>query len=204
MSRPNQHTCPEIDGQTCHCGVDLAINGRPRSRITRFFRVPAGLVSAVAALAVSSGASLALASNEDIALNATYDATSNGEWARTNDVYHDEVTVKSKWFITSTCNSPIECTGTVSSDQGWTAQVRMRNGVWSVDRDLDGWERCADGRVFPGHQRYLFWPVDADGTLDTHSSNVLGGEDKTVGPSGACGVNRWLVVRMPFKLVKME
>ena len=28
------------------------------------------------------------------ALNGTYTATSNGEWARTNDVFHDEVSVR--------------------------------------------------------------------------------------------------------------
>jgi hypothetical protein len=30
----------------------------------------------------------------------------------------------------------------------------------------------------------------------------LSGWDYTVGPSGACGANKWLVIEMPFKLVK--
>jgi hypothetical protein len=30
------------------------------------------------------------------------------------------------------------------------------------------------------------------------------GLDKTVGPSGACGINQWQSVRMPFTLSKIE
>ena len=39
----------------------------------------------------------ARASADDLALNGTYIATSNGDWARTNDSYHDEQTVRSTY-----------------------------------------------------------------------------------------------------------
>ncbi|MDT5189629.1 MAG: hypothetical protein QOI28_1880, partial [Mycobacterium sp.] len=29
---------------------------------------------------------------------------------------------------------------------------------------------------------------------------TLAGEERTTGPSGACGVNKLLVIRMPFRL----
>jgi hypothetical protein len=145
----------------------------------------------------------ASASVEGEPLNGTYRATSNGEWAATNDSFHDEATVRSTWTITSTCRDPLDCTGQVTSDQGWTAEIsKVNEAGWTVKRDLPGWEKCADGTAATGRQVYRFWPADASGVY-SRGSTTLVGTDKTTGPSGACGVNRWLVIEMPFKLVKI-
>lgn len=137
------------------------------------------------------------------AINGTYAATSNGEWARTNDSYHDEATVRSTWTITSSCVNPLTCSGTVTSDQGWTADMTFICGSWLVHRELPGWETCGDGTSATGQQIYRFYPVDPATGLVTVGSPVLAGEDATTGPSGACGVNKLLVIRLPFKLVKI-
>jgi hypothetical protein len=146
----------------------------------------------------------ATASGDDNALNGTYLATSNGEWAKTNDRYQDEATVRSTWTITSTCTTPFDCTGRVTSDAGWSADLHRQNSEWTVKRDIPNWERCVDGTAFTGAQEYRFYPADASGVISlSPGATTLIGEDKTTGPSGACGVNQWLVVRMPFKLVKI-
>lgn len=124
-------------------------------------------------------------------LNGTYIAVSDGQWAKTREVFRDEATITSTWTITSTCSTHVECTGYVVSDQGWSADAIFSAGLWSVDRDLPNWEPCGDGSTVTGHQQFTFYAVD---------SATLVGKDKTIGPSGACGVSYWLTVEMPFKL----
>lgn len=159
--------------------------------------------SVIAATAVGGpGAGSARADVTQPEINGTYAATSNGEWARTNDVYHDEGTIRSTWTITSSCSDPLTCSGTVTSDQGWTSPLSFIGGTWFVKRDLPGWEQCWDGTAATGHQVYRFYPVDDDGYVNA-GSGTLAGEDATTGPSGACGWNKLLVIRMPFKLVKI-
>ena len=46
-------------------------------------------------------------------INGTYRATSVGEWAKTNDAFHNQATVTSTWTITSSCSNAQECTGQV-------------------------------------------------------------------------------------------
>lgn len=142
----------------------------------------------------------ARASKDELALNGKYRATSIGNWAKTNDTYHDEPTVISTWTITSTCTNAQECDGTVTSDQGWSAPLTLRDGVlWKVAHDVPNWEKCPDGSSYPGHQLYFFYAVDANGQQQV-GSPTLAGYDKTVGPSGACGRNQWLAIDMPFRL----
>jgi hypothetical protein len=130
----------------------------------------------------------------DPALNGTYTATSDGQWAKKNEVLTAEDVVVSTWTVSSTCENPVNCRGRVSSDQGWSADLRMTGGsLWIVTHDVENWERCPDGTAFTGHQHYKFYRVD---------DNNLKGWDETLGPSGACGVNKWLFVKMPFTLVK--
>jgi hypothetical protein len=165
--------------------------------------VLAGATAAAVTVIVAVGAPPSARATEDgLALNGTYIATSNGEWAKTNDSYHDEATARSTWTITSSCTNPVDCTGQVTSDQGWTAPIRHTSSAWILDRDLPDWVRCPDGTASPGRQKYLFWPVDATGWV-AEGSPTLAGEDKTVGPSGACGSNRVLDIRMPFRLDKV-
>lgn len=137
------------------------------------------------------------------AVNGTYVATSVGEWAKTNETFHDEPTVRSTWTLTSTCSTAQDCTGRVTSDQGWSAPLYTHDGqMWYVKRELPNWERCPDGTAATGQQMYTFYPAGADGLFQT-GAPTLAGKDKTIGPSGACGKNLWLVVEMPFRLDKI-
>lgn len=134
------------------------------------------------------------ASADDPALNGKYRATSDGQWAQTNDQFHTEATVTSIWTISSSCNNPQDCSGQVTSDQGWTAPLKLVGGaIWIVAHDVPNWEQCGDGMpAATGHQIFRFTTLD------------LAGDDKTTGPSGACGVNKWLTVDLPFKLVQIS
>jgi hypothetical protein len=156
----------------------------------------------VVLIAILSPAPAARGTGDETAINGIFTATSNGEWAQSNQVYHNEATVRSTWTIATTCATPIDCTGTVKSDQGWTATIYTTNMQWYVKRDLADWERCADGTTAPGHQVYRFTPVGADGYVDPKSTTYAG-EDVTTGPSGACGRNDPLQIESPFKLVKI-
>ncbi len=40
--------------------------------------------------------------NDGVAINGTYTAFSDGEWAKTNQSFHDEASVTQTWTITST------------------------------------------------------------------------------------------------------
>lgn len=137
----------------------------------------------------------------DTAMNGTFFATENGQWAKTNDVYRDEAVVSSTWTVTSRCDTPVDCSGRVNSDQGWSADISTSSGLWFLKREVPDWERCADGTSAPGQQVYRFYPTDAEG-FQTPGSPIWSGEVITTGPSGACGVNRSLVIRMPLTLIK--
>jgi hypothetical protein len=78
------------------------------------------------------------------ALNGTYTATSNGEWAKTNDVFHNEASVRAIWTIASQCSYPGECTGTVTSDQGWTTPIYKTGGLWYVKHVVPKWITCTE------------------------------------------------------------
>ncbi|MFN8033105.1 MAG: hypothetical protein U0Q47_07375 [Mycobacterium sp.] len=167
----------------------------------------AGTVLLSLSVCLASGLGVAAApapaTGADEALNGKFLATSNGQWATTNLSYHDEATVTSTWTITSVCTTPVDCTGQVVSDAGWTADLHRQNAEWTVKREVANWETCADGSAVAGTQEFRFYPASASG-VQSAGSAVLIGEDKTAGPSGACGRNQWLVIRMPFKLTQIS
>ena len=134
------------------------------------------------------------------AMNGTYIVSSNGQWAKTNEVYRKEAVIRSTWTVTSTCSTMSDCAGQVTSDQGWTAPIFTKAGMWRVERTIKDWEPCPDGTSADGHQLFQFYPVDENGQVAIHGSTVLAGEDKTIGPSGACGINKPLVISMPLTL----
>jgi hypothetical protein len=136
-------------------------------------------------------------------LNGTYIAQSNGDWAQTNDRYQDEATIRSRWTITSTCSTALDCTGRVSSDAGWSSDVVTDSGSWYVKRNIDNWEPCPDGSFAPGLQVTRFYPVGADGMMDA-ASTTYAGIDMTTSPSGSCGRSKSLVISMPFRLEKIS
>lgn len=157
-------------------------------------------VGVLAAVAVSGSTA---AASPDWGLNGTYVATSNGEWAKSNDVFHDEASIRGTWTISTTCSYPTECTGTVHTDWGWSAPIYMKSGVWYVKKTVDNWQPCPDGSTGPGLQVYRFFPSDANATATDPTSTTLLGEDSTTGVSGTCGSSNVLFITMPFKLVKI-
>jgi hypothetical protein len=141
---------------------------------------------------------------DDVAINGTYRVTSIGNWAKINDQYNNEPTVISTWTISSSCTTFQACTGTVTSDQGWSAPMYMLDGImWYAKHDVPNWERCEDGTAFTGQQTFYFYPVDSSNGEFKLGSPTLAGKDKTVGPSGACGQNQWLDIVLPLRLDKI-
>ncbi|ORV49385.1 hypothetical protein AWC02_07275 [Mycolicibacter engbaekii] len=159
----------------------------------------------VAAVALTGTASVpvAQADHPDWGLNGTYTATSNGEWARKNEVFYDQPSHRSTWTISTQCSYPGECTGTVRSDETWTAPIYQRSSVWYVKRPIDNWVPCPDGSTAPGLQTFRFKAMTPEGANADPTSTTLVGEDITTGPSGACGSNKPVYINMPFKLTKI-
>lgn len=128
------------------------------------------------------------------ALNGRFIAISDGQWAKTNERYRDEATVTSTWTITTTCTTVLDCAGQMTSDQGWTAPVSFTKPMWFVTRTIDNWIPCPDGTSVAGQQTFKFF-------IDEYDKPLLRGWDNTLGPSGACGVNKVLNIEMPFRLI---
>jgi hypothetical protein len=174
----------------------------------------AGVLSVAVALVGSVGtATPAYASNYGVELNGTYRVISNGDWAKTNEVYINEKTVVQTWTMTSSCTSPQVCTGEVKSDQGWTAPLMLGGtegpgslgDFWTVDRDVQNWEPCPDGTAAPGHEKFRFWgfnPVTNERSLKI--VDLLAGTDTTKAPSGACGINKALVIDLPVRMERIS
>jgi hypothetical protein len=166
----------------------------------------AGAVSAAVAVFGSLGtATPAYASNYGVELNGSYRVTSNGDWAQTNQVLINEQTVVQTWTVSSSCTSPISCTGTVKSDQGWTAPMVNHGDYWVVDRVVANWEPCPDGTAVPGAQKFMFWGVNpAEESVDNTMRDLMAGRDRTLAASGACGINKPLVIELPLRLEKLS
>lgn len=166
-------------------------------------RVPAFMTAAAAAAVAGLATSpVVWADHPDWGLNGTYTATSNGEWARKNEAFYDQASLRSTWTISSQCSYPGECTGTVHSDFGWSAPLYQKSGVWYVKHAVEGWIPCPDGTKVAGLQVFRFKAMTPEGANVDPTSTTLVGEDVTTGPSGACGVSRPVYINMPFKLVK--
>lgn len=136
-------------------------------------------------------------------LNGTYRVTSNGDLAKTNEVFINERSVISVWTFSSSCANAHECTGQVSSDQGWTAPLEFRTSRWIVDRFHENWQTCPDGSTSPGRQRYQFQGSDANGQYEKNNLDLLVGYDRTIGVSGACGRNQPTVILMPLTVQRL-
>ena len=166
----------------------------------------AAVAIAAFAMAGSLGtATPAHASNFGVELNGTYRVLSNGEWARGNeDVLYDQQTVIETWTVSTDCVSPIECSGVVTSDRGWTGTVRL-DDFWFVDHDVPNWLPCPDGTFAPGHQMFILKAIDpATNEYSPKNVSLLMGRNQTKGPSGACGRNKPVVIEMPVRMEKLS
>jgi hypothetical protein len=176
-----------------------------RGRPVRAMNMSTAAALLAAAAIGSLGTAAAQPDVNDPAINGVFAATSNGEWATSNMTYHDEQTVRSTWTIASSCVNPVQCAGTVKSDEGWTANIVHVAGMWKVIRDLPGWETCGDGTAATGRQVYTFYPMTQDPAVPVQAtSTTFSGYSSTIGPSGACGISWPLNIEVPFKLVKIS
>jgi hypothetical protein len=173
--------------------------------IGRCISLVVAMMAAMAAQGTLEPTRSAFASNFGVELNGTYRVISNGDWAKNNDVFMNEKTVVQMWTVASSRTSPIMCTGTVTSDQGWSAPMKTTGDYWSVDRVVDNWEPCPDGTAAPGAQNFKFWGWDpVNSYRNVKIVDLLAGKDRTVAASGACGVNKPLVIELPMRLEKVS
>ncbi|MCP9273339.1 Rv2253/PknI dimerization domain-containing protein [Mycolicibacterium arenosum] len=166
-----------------------------------------GVVRVIAAAAMLATAPVltaptAAAEYEQYAPNGTYYVVSNGEWARTNDRYQDEPSVRSTWTVNTTCTSAFTCAGKVTSSLGWTEDIYKTNDSWYVKHYVSDWIPCPDGTRGPGLQVYRFYSADEEG-MKTDNTDLYVGEDQTTGESGACGRNKSVVLTLPVKISRI-
>ena len=138
-------------------------------------------------------------------LNGTFSSTSNGQYAKTNDVFKDERTVIETWIIATTCKSPIECSGEVRSSGGWTAPIVWDGDFWTIRRVVPNWEPCPDGTFAEGHQQFMMWgtnPVSNERRFEY--TDLLVGRNLTQSVSGSCGINKNLQIDMPVRVDKLS
>lgn len=128
-----------------------------------------------------------------VALNGTYIAYSDGGLGTRNDVsygwnypYPD---VTQTWTIASTCFID-DCTGTVTSSDGWSAEAAQRTGRWWIEYDRPDGILCADGSFVQTRESFGFDALTLQGT------------DTMQGPSGACNRNLPIVIKRPLTLTK--
>lgn len=69
--------------------------------------------------------------------------------------------------------------------------------------DIPNWEPCQNGTSRARHQIYRFYPVDDRGQSSI-SSTTFAGIDRTLGDSGACGINKALEITLPYRLDKIS
>jgi hypothetical protein len=164
-----------------------------------------GSVVATTSVALGAVGTAPLAHAAAPDLNGPYQSISNGQFARSNDVFKDERTVMETWEFATTCKSPIECIGEVKSSGGWTAPVTYDGDVWNIKRAIPNWEPCPDGTFAPGAQQFFFWSYDPV-TNERHDTSVslLVGRNLTQSVSGSCGMNKPLQIELPLRLNKLS
>ena len=116
-------------------------------------------VTAVATLSIATAA-VTHAASCDRPINGTYTATSDGQWAKTREVFHDEATVVTAWTITSACDDVMHCAGQGHQPAGLDRRSALPIG--SVVRRASSGELAALSRR-PHHSRRPIFPVLARG-----------------------------------------
>ena len=166
------------------------------------------VLSSIAGTALTVVGSLGLApvsaaSNFGPELNGVYTMVSNGDFAKTNEVFIDEQTVVQTVTVSSSCVSPIECVGEMRSDRGWTATGRL-DDFWIFDHDIPNWVPCPDGSSAPGRQKFIMSGFNPQKNMRSMLiTDFLMGRDITKSASGACGVNKPVVIELPVTMRKI-
>jgi hypothetical protein len=95
--------------------------------------------------------------------------------------------VESSWNVSTTCQTE-GCTGTVSSNQGWSVPAKMVHGLWHFIITKPDGVICSDGSYAPAYIELEVNPVTLNGTLMT--------DDNYSCPGG-------VVTTTPFALTKV-
>ena len=142
-------------------------------------RVLAG-AAAVMTTAALIGIAPPASATYGIEMNGTYSVLSNGDWAKTGDVFMDEKTVQATWTVSTSCTSPWACTGQVISDQGWTAPIRFDVDRWILKHDIPHWAPCPQGPPATGQQQFIFWGTNPlDSKVEATNTTLMTGWDST-------------------------
>lgn len=122
---------------------------------------------AVAAPAIAAVALAGTAAADPPLLNGTYGATDG-------DPYN-------VWTIATSCGAA-GCTGTVASNQGWTAPTTLSGGRWNFTVSKPGGLTCDDGHYEPAVVSMSVDPTTLSGVLSTDSNYGCAGGVLTQSP----------------------
>lgn len=136
-------------------------------------------------------------------LNGTYRVFSDGEWARRDEVLFDVPSETQTWTVNTTCVSPIECTGTVTSSVGWTGSARL-DDFWYIEHDIPKWAPCPDGTFARARQTFIIMGWDPVNEERIYSADFLMGRNLTKSPSGSCGRNAVLDFELPVRVERIS
>jgi hypothetical protein len=158
----------------------------------------------MAVLGSVSLAPSAQAEDWGVDITGTWSVYSDGAWARTNQVKFEQKSVLETWNVSTTCVSPIECTGTVTSSLGWTAPIRL-DDFWFVEHEVPNWKPCPNGTFATGHQKFQLWGMNpAEERRITRDITTFAGRNMTKTNSGACGINNSTVIELPVRMEKLS
>lgn len=171
----------------------------------RVTRVIGGLAAtAIAAIASMGVAPSAQAQDWGVDISGTWSVYSDGAWARTNEVKIEEKSVLETWTVSTTCVSPIECSGTVKSSLGWEGTARL-DDFWFVEHVVPNWMPCPNGTFATGYQKFILWGMDTvKERRITKFIKTFAGRNVTKSDSGACGVNKSKVIELPVQMEKIS
>ncbi|TLH49786.1 hypothetical protein C1S81_23285 [Mycolicibacterium neoaurum] len=119
--------------------------------------------SLTAAVGIAAAAALALAAPAQAApplLNGSYSGAEGDP---------DNV-----WVVASTCD-PSGCTGTVSSNQGWSTPMTLVGGIWNFSVTKPDGFICPDGSYAPAIVHMTVDPVTLGGVLSADSNGECPG-----------------------------
>ena len=162
---------------------------------------------AATAIAVLASVSLAPSAHADdwgVDISGTWRVFSDGEWARTNEVKFKQQSVLETWTVNVTCVSPIECSGEVHSDRGWTGTARL-DDFWFVEHVVPNWMPCPNGTFATGYQKFILWGMNPEiQRRITQNVTTFAGRNITKSDSGACGVNKSKVIEIPVRMDRLS